>query len=367
MRGVNLVRKKRKKSTGLVIIIGAATLILGGGTIAWLQAVGRGPFLGSQEGLDVRFVDVEALDGIRFEGSDSPLDYLAIDPKEGVFARGAVVTFTMLPRLGTETTLDVKDLGIDMRSFTPLTKLVPPPTYDAPSPGEDGSTKKDVGVSLSLDGEESAQVSWQSSVLGSAGVQLSVKAVPVKSGSRLKVFRLLKAPGTFSLATLNAAEARRFVATILLSSPGRAVVGLRAYYAREGKEREVATKDSITLVYNPQCDAGSLPYHRKVFETVPTFPHAIAFRDALLRAGLKDKAVEAAQRYRLEEAGPDADWLAGDTYRKLGQLQKAYDEGFSAVSRERTETLNDERHKRYDEVRAWLTDMVQAKKIQVRE
>ncbi|MFN7974498.1 MAG: hypothetical protein U0166_19455 [Acidobacteriota bacterium] len=364
---INLVRKRRKRSTSLVIIIVTVLVIGGGAGIVALRTVGTGALPGFHEPLDIRFVDVEALDGFHVKEVDAPLDYVAIDSQGRVFPRGASVTFTVLPRSASESSLVLTDLAIDLRSFTPLAQLSPSPGYDPPVPGEEATGRRDVLATLSLEGAESAAVQWESPVLGVSGKEAASKPEAARAGSRQKTFRLLPAPGATPLASINATETRRLVASIVLATPGKAVVGLRAFYTKAGKEHAAATKDSVTIVYDPSRDAGSLAFQGKAFETVPSFKNAKVFCDGLVKAGQGPKALDVAQRYRLEEAGPDADWLVGDTYRALGQFQKAYDEGFATVSKQKVETLSEDRHARYDEVRAWLADMIQAKKIVPRE
>jgi hypothetical protein len=133
--------------------------------------------------------------------------------------------------------------------------------------------------------------------------------------------------------------------------------------ARLHRHAPVVHQDAtLTLVYNPDIDAGSLAYIEANYKHAPSFARARAYRDALLSAQKGEAAINLAQDYRRADPGPDAEWLVGDTYRTLGELQKAADEGFWAFYRFDQEFSGD-RLARWQEVKAWLTEMVQSNKI----
>ena len=358
MASFNLIRKRRRRVPiklvgGLLVAVGLVAV----GIMLFLK-YGQGATGPKGSDVEVAFIDRSALSNFSTGDGERVLEYVAMDEQGRSFPHGANVSFTVLSQSTASGSIKLDNIGIEIRSFVPLAKIDPSPDYEPPIlKDEINPVDEDVAVELAgdADGGITGTITWSAQAFETGD---GARAARASNGTGGQVLTLVPASIATPLSSINKPDTRIFVAKIVLTTPGKAEVALRADYDVEGRKGAASTADTVTLVYVPDSDYGSLAFQKKNFEARPSFERARAYRDVLLAMSQQEQALQVAQDYRRGDPGADADWLVGDTLRTMGEYQRATGEGLWAFYKQDKEFSGD-RLQRWNEVKDWLTKMVQ--------
>lgn len=375
MAGFNLIRKRRRRLPVTKILLGVLGIVVVAALGYLALKLSGSEILKPHDVADLTISDTSAMLFFQDVPEGPAFEYTA--PGEGQeFARGAVVSFSVIGRGTADATVKLDDISIVVKSFTPKDKLPEQKIYEAPiqiagvPETDDDAT---VRITATDPATIKAKVTWTAQAFSTPEGTREVTAEPSPTKEKSPGIKLLGTPVALPLSSLNRPEVKFFSVKVILDTPGVATFGVIAHYDAEGTAGTAVAKDTFSVVYNPDTDVFSTSFYRKAYQNEPTFANARILRDKLVEYKETADVVQIVTDHRSREPGPDSDWLVGSTYKMLGELesdekarkelfQKACCDGLLAFYRQDQDFPGD-RLSRWQSAKDWLTAKVQEKTI----